>query len=174
MPFDHTLTYDDLKDAQRLYVHRSTTAWVSYVFWMRVLPVFVVPCIAYLLYYFAGRHFEYPAWYAPIAAIVAWLGLFMPALRFIAIRRAYRNLLPKGQKVLDVTVEFDEQQLISRIPGRSEGRILWPTFLELLEDDKIALLFFHKKRFLFIPKRAMPEDQWQLIRNRISRNRKVA
>ena len=174
MPFDYTLTYDDFKDAQKLFVRRKTSSWILYLFWLRVLPALSVPSVALLLYIFAGKHYQLPAWVPTVAAVIAWLGFFMLIQRPFTLRRVYKQLLPEGEKVVHATISFDEQQVISSIPGHSEGRIYWTAFHKFLEDDKMGLLLLNKKRFLIVPKRAMPEDQWQLVRDYISRSRKVA
>ena len=63
-----------------------------------------------------------------------------------------------------VTFQFDEQQLISARPGSSEGRFQWNAIEDYAEDERLAILYVQRKLFLFVPKRAMDEAEWERLR----------
>jgi len=65
-------------------------------------------------------------------------------------------------------LEVTPEQVISAIPNRSEGRFFWSAIQDYAEDDKIALLFIQKKKFLFIPKHALPDAAWRELKANIT------
>jgi hypothetical protein len=85
------------------------------------------------------------------------------------------NTSGKEMKVeTHVTLEFNTEQFIITFPGKSEGRYFWSAIQDFAEDGKIALVFIQKKRFIFIPKHALPETAWFELRSLISNRTKAA
>jgi hypothetical protein len=81
------------------------------------------------------------------------------------MKRLYR-LMKNGRSEEDkVVLELTPTELISRIPDRSEGRFLRKAVLKFVEDDQVALIFMGPTKFLLIPKRFIPLDEWPQVRN---------
>lgn len=174
MQFEYILTYDDFKDAQKVFMRRNAYAHLSFLFWLRVLPILATLSVLLLVYMSVNKHNGLPSWWATASATIFWIDFYVLVFRPIQLRWRFKQLLVKGEKNVHATIEVDDRQVVSAVPGRSETRTLLIAFCGFIEDDKMGLLLLSKKKFLLVPKRAMPEDQWQLIRDHISRSRKVA
>ena len=59
--------------------------------------------------------------------------------------------------------ELHDDDLISRIPGRSEGRFLRVAVHDVVRDERICLIYVRKKLFIFVPRQDMPEDLWSAL-----------
>jgi hypothetical protein len=96
---------------------------------------------------------------------LVWLGAFGPISRELQIRRGFRRLredVPGPDH--PVELELCDDELISRIPGRSEARFQRSAIRDFVEDDACALLYVRKKLFLYFPKLALPEEAWAELR----------
>ena len=170
MRYDYVLRFDDYQDSQKLYLRHRRSAAIFYYCYVWVLPIVGLLACAMFIATIYGFHPELRSPFAGFAAAGLWLALFIPVMQFFGRRRCWKRMVPVGMKgkaksvEIPASFEFNEEQVISAIPGKSEGRFFWPVILDFIEDDKIALLFVHKKRFLFIPKRAMPTEVWDELR----------
>jgi hypothetical protein len=160
----YTTTYDDFKDAQRL--HMSVTPRLKIVFWifLRILPV--VGLIALLL--LAGHFLPMTnsiviSVASGLVGVGAW-GFIMAILRPLSLRRLYKQMKNGRPDDAELGLEIADGQLISRVPGVSEGRFFPAAVIRFIENDRIALLYVAKKRFLMIPKHAMNETEWSELR----------
>jgi hypothetical protein len=170
MRYDYVLRFDDYQNSQKLYLRHRRSAAVFYYCYVWVLPI--VGLLACALFV-ASRYGFHPEFSAPLAGLAAgglWFALFVPIMQVFGRRRCWKRMVPvdvkgKAKSIeIPVSLEFNDEQVISAIPGKSEGRFYWPAILDFAEDEKMALLFVHKKRFLFIPKRAMSTDAWNEFR----------
>jgi hypothetical protein len=165
MMCEYTTSFDDFKKAQILAAHRSIRAKLSFYFWLRVAPVLGLMALGALVWDVVFRHFGFDPMVGGILAGVAWIGIFCFVRRPFLVRKLYKHMLngrPEGSP-LELGIEGD--QLVYRVPGRSEGRFYRASVNEFVEDDNLALLFVSKKNFLMIPKRAMPQEAWQQVKN---------
>jgi hypothetical protein len=180
MRYDYVLRFDDYQDSQKLYLRHRRSAALFYYFYVWVLPLAGILSCALFVASRYGFHPEFSAALAGFAAAGLWFALFIPIMQFVGRRRCWKRLVPvdlKGKaKDMEIpaSLEFNDEQVISAIPGRSEGRFYWPAIVDFAEDEKIALLFVHKKRFLFIPKRAMPTEVWDEFRDLLANKKKAA
>jgi hypothetical protein len=178
--YEYGLKYQNYKDAQKLYIRHSKRAALYYYFFIWVLPI--LGCL--LAIFGLAALFEIgPVWvryFRGLYVVGLWFALFIPIMRIFTVRRCWKQLVPpntpgKGMKAeIHVTLEFNAEQFISAIPGRSEGRFFWSAVQDFAEDVKIALIFIHKKRFIFIPKPALPEAAWSELRVLITNRTKAA
>jgi hypothetical protein len=168
MMYEYKTSFDDFKKAQILAAHRSVRAKVSFYFWLRVAPVFGLLALGVLIWDVVFRHFGFDPIIGGILAGVAWIGIFCAIRRPFLVRKLYRQMLngrPDGSP-LELGIEGD--QLVYRVPGRSEGRYYRASVNEFVEDADLALLFVTKKNFLMVPKRALPQEAWQQVNNWLS------
>jgi YcxB-like protein len=165
MAHSYELTYRDFIDAQRLHRKQRTFAQVSFIFWIFVMPAISFGMVIWVFWiYISGER----ALFFQLLPIAAWLGavsIIVLGMRPYTLRKIYRRSLPEGVKgAIPVNFSFGEEGVLSAIPGRSEGKFFWNSIVNYAENDKLALLYVKKKLFLYIPKRAMPEDEWQQLR----------
>jgi len=94
-------------------------------------------------------------------------------MRIYGIRKCWKRLLPESAKKsvrtdISVALEMTPEQIISILPGRSEGRFFWSVIVDYAEDGRLALVYIKKKQFLFIPRRAMDEVGWAELRSHLA------
>ena len=167
---EYTIDYEDYKAAQRLYLRHRRWAMVVYLLFQWVLPAIAVGFVGWTLFLWLSTDYRDLPFVGGITAGLLWMSFIFLLNRKLTIRRGYRNLFPKG--VTPITrLTADEAQLISAIPGRSEGRFFWAAIEDYAEDDRMALLFIRRKLFLMVPRRALNEAQWGELRALVTRKR---
>lgn len=166
MVYQYELTFSDYIAAQKLHIRCNARVRFWFFVWQRIMPVVALSAAAVLLWDVVFRHFQLsPAVGGALGALV-WLGLYPIVLRPYQLRRAFRQLRSDStQSVHAVELELTDRELISRIPGRSEGRYKPGAILNFIEDELVALLYVREKMFLFIPKRALPNEGWAELRS---------
>jgi hypothetical protein len=161
MAHRYELTFQDFKNAQRLY--RAHRPWARFWlgFWLIGAPV--IGLLLLVIGLMAHSRSLGPLLY-PIAGWFLFMGIFQHLYRPFQLRKIYKRSLPDGQKTADVEFSFGEEGVRSAILGRSEGRFNWSAIQDYAEDDTLSLIFVKKKLFLYIPKRAMPAEEWDDLR----------
>ena len=160
----YTTSYGDFKDAQCLHMgatpRSKVLVWIS----LRILPV--AGLIALLLLTSHALPMK-----NSLVVIVAWglvgagiWGFIMAILRPFSFRRLYKQMKNGRSDDAELGLQIADGQLISRIPGLSEGRYFPAAIRRFVENDKVALLYVAKNRFLMIPKPAMNETEWSELR----------
>jgi hypothetical protein len=95
---------------------------------------------------------------------LAILGVLLPGVR---LRKAYKQriVMTKGHPMY---LEFDEDGIRFIVPDGADVNYKWAAFTGFHEDSQTATLFITKEFFHTIPKSAMPEPSWELLRSAIS------
>jgi hypothetical protein len=162
---EYTISYADYKAANQLYLRHRLWARISYILTIWIVPIFGVCLLAWSLWLRA--HDVDASMNGPIIVSGAWLALAFPLARWLQVRRCYRNLFPKGvPKIARLMV--NDEQVISVIPDRNEGRFYWRAIQDHAEDKNGMILFVAKKRFLLVPHRALTEAQWTELRELVA------
>ena len=162
--YHYVLRKEDFLDAQKLYRKHHLRAALSYYFWIWTIPIAGFCLVLALLAAVINRREDLIRQLAPAAAFGAWIAIFVPAMRWWQVRKLWKASLDTGAAGKPVTLQFDGEQLISAIPGKSEGRFFWTALVDFAEDERLVLLFIRKKNFLYIPKYALPEPAFAQIR----------
>ncbi len=161
---EYISTKQDFVDAQRLHRKNRPRAAANYWLWYAVIPI----ASALYLIYFAVRWFTHPRavtgnaifW----AAVALYLAVVLTFARWWQMRKLWNQAQPAKYRGKPVTFQFDPEMVISARPGESEGRFYWSAIEDYAEDDRLALIYVRHKLFLFIPKRAMDESEWERLR----------
>lgn len=165
MRFEHALTFRDYLDGQWTYLKRRRFAMISFLGFYWFLPLVGLTLFCLLVWakssatgaLVAVSHYGVSALPLLVMAVILW------PLRYLTMWRGYRAIFP-GDVPRRAVFWFDEEQFGSELPGRSEAKVYWSALFDYAEDAKIALLFVGKNRFVFVPKRAMGEDEWERVR----------
>jgi hypothetical protein len=159
MRYFYTATYADFRAAQRTYIRSSTARRVRFHLLTWGLLVLGTLVLALML----SLHLEN----TPLMPLYAGLGggllgggIATCLLRPWRMRRAYEAFNGKVSEARSVYFEVQAETLLSGIVDRSEGRFQRAAICNFVEDETTALLFFSKKRFLYIPKTALPQEGW--------------
>lgn len=162
--YNYLLSKDNFLDAQRLYRKHSPKAALSYYFWIWTVPIIGLCFVLALVAAVITRREDLIRQLAPAAAAGAWFAIFIPTMRWWQLRKLWKASLDAGADGKPITLQFDDEQLISTIPGKSEGRFFWTALIDYAEDDRLAMLFIRKTHFHYILKYALPETAWTQIR----------
>jgi hypothetical protein len=162
--YQYVLQKQDFINAQHLYLRHNRRAALSYYFWIWLVPIlgvviFLIAATAYLLHQEVLFH-----QIAPLAGMGIWFAIFIPLMRWFNIRKLWKASVETIDGGKPVSLQFDNEQISSSIPGKSEGRFYWNAILDFAEDDRVAMIFVRAKNFLYIPKNALPEEAWTQIR----------
>jgi hypothetical protein len=139
---------------------------IGYVLVVWILPIFGVLILASALW---SRIEHSPAAVDQTSVMIfcLWLIVAFPLVRWLRLRSGYRNLFPRGTPRI-ARLTANEDQVISAIPDRSEGRFYWKTIQDSAEDKSGMILFVRKKQFLVVPRHALNEAQWVELRQLIA------
>ena len=99
-----------------------------------------------------------------------WLAVYLPAWRAYSIRKCFKRICPPVATDRNISVDINDDQVISTVPGVSEGKFFWNAILASAQDEKITLLYIRKTAFLFIPTYAMSPAQRAELNDLISRH----
>lgn len=159
---EYTITYADYKAAQWLYLRERRVAMVGYLVAAWAVPTFGI-CILALAFWSRIHSTASGADQSGLMIASLWLVVAFPLIRWMRLRRGYRDLFPKGTpKITRITV--NEDQVISALPDRNEGRYYWNSIVDHAEAKSGMILFVGKKQFLIVPHRALDEAQWMELR----------
>lgn len=167
MSYDYISTFDDYKAAQKLYLRSRPKARIRLLGWMYGLPVATAVLVFILWRGSRGSDWSGFSILTWLTVVCFFLTVQVVVLRPWNLRRCYKRLRKVSGLTDSTTIrfEFDDNGVVSGIAGRSEGRFFWSGIQDFVENDKIALLFIGSKRFLYIPKRAMADEQWTQLRS---------
>ena len=99
----------------------------------------------------------------PLCAGLIAGGIASSALRPWNLRRCY---MAQCAELNDRTVyvAIEDGELRSGTEGKSEGRFQRAAICDIAEDHAILLLFLNKRKFLYLPKTALPPEALSEVR----------
>src|ERR1700722_13957525 len=124
MSYDYISTFEDYKAAQKLYLRSRPKARIRLLGWMYGLPV-VTAMLVFILWHSSlasdSSGFGALAW---LTAACFFMTVQIVVLRPWNVRRCYKKLRKTSGLTDSTTIrfEFDDNGVVSGIPGRSEGR----------------------------------------------------
>jgi hypothetical protein len=155
----YTLNFADYKAAQRLHVRQKLSRRVIYAFFYIAVPILAVLGSLYFIFGGLSETADLHSSFQIVLGVLIWLAIFVPLMRFINLRRGFKLIVPREYRNRNIEVEIDEQSVVSRVPGMSEGKFFWMAIVGYAQNEQITLLYVAKKRFLFIPTRAFSPEQ---------------
>lgn len=162
MAYDYLLTYDDYLAAQRAYYSRKWTSRLFYIFLIWICPLAGCSLVFFELYLYIGNE-GFDHFYLILGLV---FGIGMPLTRIYQLRGCWRSMNPTGNAI-PAELEWNDEQVVVNVKDNrdnDEERLLWPSICGLITDSNITLLFIEKKRFIFIPNRALPQEAWDDLR----------
>ena len=171
MLVEYVTDFEDFKAAQRLARRHKPIAALSYNFWCWAVPGLALVAAAALIGNEVTKKPFLPAHIGGYLAGLVGAGAFLAMYRPYQMRKLYKTMKANRAAGEPVQFELTDTEIISRIPGRSEGRFLPNAVFDYTEDDRLALIYVAEQRFLIVPKSAMPEEDWVRLREWIKRGR---
>jgi hypothetical protein len=150
MKLEYSQTLDDYKAALALHNRQSLINRSQFLFFFRVMPAFAAFGLLFQIYLVFTEK-EYFAKNPPVTLFPLFVFLSLPLLRAYNIRRQFNLLFPSSRINNYVSLDIDNERIISVIPGLNEGKFSWNAIIKFAQDKRITLLYVAKNRFLFIP-----------------------
>ena len=166
----YTVSLADFKAAQEVAVARTWKSRLIFVIFQRLMPVLAVFVFAFLVWGEKLHDTSVSPWLGGLLFVVIWLGVYCPVSRRIQLGRRYRDMKNGRADTDPLEFEWNGEEIISRVPGLSEGRIQPAALKGFAEDERVALIYVAKNRFLVLPKRMMLESDWAELRHWLSAN----
>jgi len=165
MRYEYKVAFDDFK--------RSVRAWQRLSGWRRIVwilqvwiapPVFLV--FSGIMLVIALQEPNDPSVYYTLAAVCLLIAILEIVLPRIRVWQAHKQrvIMTKGQPIF---VELLDDGIRFTVPDGADVTYKWTAFTGLHEDVKTATLFVTNAVFHTIPKTAMPEDCWKIVRSSI-------
>jgi hypothetical protein len=167
---EYVLTLQDYKAALKLHTHRKLSRRISnFVFlWLAPLLALLSLLVFVSVPLLTSAHVVYENGSLWTFGFVIFCFL-VPTLHFKKVRKQFNLLFPPGVKEKNVSVDIDDERVISAIPGSSEGKFFWNAILEFAQNEKITLFYVAKTRFLFVPTAAFSPSQRAELDDLVSR-----
>lgn len=169
MNLEFTLAFSDYKSALRLYRRQTLGRRLAFVFWNIVVPILAVIGLVAFAFLDLFRITRFAAVLFAVETALLTFAIVNPIARYYKTRKCFKQLFPTRTDRIS-TLEINDDHLLSRIPGVSEGKFFWNAIVDFDQDDKVTLIYVAKRRFLFFPTAAMSHDQHVELNNLISRH----
>lgn len=140
MRLTYTLTQEDFKAAQDLYMRRSFGRWMVWVLTSRAVPGLALVCAGgAAVFFWLDRRGPFIACLAAFAVLVVFM-IVIPAARSADVRKRYRTLFPSPDTDRSATIEIGDEKIVWIVPGAREQKIVWTEIEQIVEDAKISLI----------------------------------
>jgi YcxB-like protein len=155
---DYTLSLADYKAALSLHTRQRRSRRISQMFFIwsgpAITGLFFADVLISVL--FARAKFT-PSSTVTLACFA--LLLLVPVLHFWSVRRQFDLIVPPSMRNRTASVEMDNRRIIFTTPGLGEDEFFWNEVVGFAEDEKVAIVYARKRRFLFIPTQAFSPEQ---------------
>jgi hypothetical protein len=167
---DYPLELKDYKAALRLHATNKLARRLSHYFWYIAVPVLAVFGLALLIFAGLWQTLDIDSPYRWIVGALLWLSIFLPLMRFINTRRCFKLLIPASAKDRNVSLEVNDEYIVSEIPGVSAGKFFWNPNMTLSQNKEVVLIYVAKKRFIPVPASFLSLSQMGELRAIFERN----
>ena len=166
MKVEFTITLKDYKNALRLHrrqkLSRRIFAWI----WPSLVLVSVVA-------FTAGAAMDNVALVTHSVAVGAGAcaaSVAVPILRFLNIRRGYKQMYPPTRTSPLSSIEIDEKEIVEINPGTAEVRLLWNGVLDFVQGEEVTMIYISTHRFFLFPTTAMTVAQRTELNELVARH----
>lgn len=161
MKYQYTLTTADYRAALALYVKQKWTRRAGNFFMSWFLPFCGLMTLSYEAYLMFKGQLSFvndQSW----KLVIPFVLLIVPLSQWNLVRKQFKLMFPSENRTL--TIDIDDERIHVVNPGTSESTFTWNGILSFAQDEKIAILFVAKGRFLFFPTQGLSsEQQTQLL-----------
>ncbi|HEY1806265.1 MAG TPA: YcxB family protein [Terracidiphilus sp.] len=166
MKFEFKLSLWDYEEAERLHRSRNAGRQARFILFYRVVPVFSAVGLV-LLGAYGPKAQTLPGWLMiSFIATLLWVGIsFVAAPRTRISRR-----LKQDAAAAAISISVDDQCVLIEVPGVSETKRVWKSFVDVARNDEVILLYTSKDCFLIFSTRAMSAEQQAELMATIERN----
>jgi hypothetical protein len=170
MKHTFVLTLDDYEAALRLHRRQKLSRQCNFYFWYVAVPILtLVAAIASFAAIVSGRHDLLENLVVPDAALL-WLTISLPVVRAYKIHKSFERIFLSAQQDEKLSIDIDNERILSEIPGVGEGKYLWTTIIGFAQDERMTLLYVYKDRFLLFPTAVFSPEQRTELSDIVARN----
>jgi hypothetical protein len=167
MKYNYTLTLADYKAALRLHQREKRSRRIVEFVVYKFMPVLGFLVIAFEV--FEGVVHNNLVWENALRLLVIPIFfLLLPVTRFNLVRKQFKQLFPAGSERL--SIDIDDDRIICVKPGSSESKFMWHAIASFSQDEKIAMLYLSKDRFLFFPTAGLSSGERAELQGLVQRN----
>jgi hypothetical protein len=156
MKIEYTLTLADYDAALQLHRRQNLTRQVSWIFMYRVLPTVGFLILAWAL--IAGLALKSGfTQNPPVTLFFPFIFLLLPLINRNLVRQQFKQTFPPAARSL--FLEMGDEGVICNNPGVSESKFSWNAIVAFVQNEKVAMLYIAKGRFLFFPTAVLSQGQ---------------
>jgi hypothetical protein len=166
MKFKLKLSRSDYEEAERLHRRQNVGRQVRFLLVYRVVPILSAVGLV-LLGANAPQAPTLPGWLViTFVAALLWIGITSVSAPRVRISRRIKQDATSGE----LSVYINDECVLIQVPGISETKRFWNSFVDVVHDEKVTLLYTSKDCFTIFPFRAMTADQQAELLTTIDRN----
>jgi hypothetical protein len=96
--------------------------------------------------------------------------LALPLLYRYLTKKQFKNMFPHSRTDSSLTIDIDDQRIVSEMAGFSESKILWNAIVKFAQNEKVTLFYLAESRFLFVPTNAFSAAQRTELNDLVARH----
>jgi hypothetical protein len=166
MKLTYTLTLADLRAAYGLHRRQKLRRRLAIYIW----PVLTVISFVGALAFAVTQHTELFSQCIAVFAGSLVGTIAGPILRFINLRKAFRRLQPTGSTDRLSSIAIEDEYILREHQGSSELKLMWSAVFDLVQDEKITMIYTNKDCFLLFPTQTMSPAQRTELSELVARN----
>jgi|GEM_PF-3528590 len=167
MRITYALSFADFRAAQSLHIRQKLIRRVNIFIW----PVLAVILLIGMIVFGNSDHQELSAQCLIFGSLSLWFTMLFPIVRYLNARKGFKRFFLSGQTDQQISIDIDNERILSEIPGVGEGKYYWNTIIGFAQDDKVTLLYVYKDRFLVFPTTLLSPAQHAELYDLIAHNR---
>ena len=166
MKLTYTLTLDDYKAALLLHRRQKLIRRINVFIWPILTFAFLIGVIVFT----GSGHQELLTQCLIFGVVSLWLAIALPIARYFNMRKGFNRILLSKQMDRRISIDIDDERIVSEIPGVGEGKYFWNAIIAFAQDKKVTLLSLYKDRFLLFPTAMLSEDQHAELNDLVARH----
>jgi hypothetical protein len=154
MEFEFKLSLWDYEEAERLHRRQNVGRQARFLLVYRAVPVLSAVGLVLLGAYGSSTP-TLPGWLVlSFVAALLWIGILFAFAPRTRISRRVKRDAGAGE----IRVCVDDECVLIQNPGVSETKRFWNSFLDVVRNDKVILLYTSKDCFIIFPARNMTAE----------------
>jgi len=149
----------DFQAAWKLY-QRTCTSSARTMKWIRIFATLWLVSIIVVL---ATSHSINPG-FIGLGVAALYILFLLPIQAQRTLKKQFLQIASPGT-TLTISIQFDTEEIVFRLQGKSEAKFYWPAVEGIAEDESTFLILPGKRMFYYIPKRALTAEDLDALRS---------
>lgn len=170
MRLEYTLSLDDAKAAELLYIRQKLGRRIGYRFLRFGIPsLAMISWIGFYAFHVGAKN-DLALGYSMVVVILTFLAIRIPRDRSKRLHSLVKPKTAKGEASPARSIEIDEEKISVEIPAITKTDFAWSAIANVSQDEKVTLIFVNDKAFILVPARAFGSTQRAELDDFISRH----